>query len=411
MKDSLHNPPQRIALIVVAAGRGSRSGLATGPKQYHLLAGIPVIARTLTAFEAFFKPSDIVIVIHKDDRQLALAAIASLSGANDYQCVDGGETRQASVRCGLEALAASPTPPDQVLIHDAARPFVSVAFLDEIIRAIKQNPSDALLPVLPIAETIKTINEQGVVVETLDRQGRFTAQTPQIFPFADIMALHRKAAAQGRDDFTDDAALYEWASMPVKTISGSPENVKLTYFKDFQKAEAELMNPKSPTIPDIRVGNGYDVHRFGPGSKVHLCGVAIPHEKTLSGHSDADVGLHALTDALLATCSAGDIGDHFPPSDPQWRGAASHIFLTHAAKIVRDHGGVILNVDVSLVAEAPKIAPFRSQMCAKLAELLGLAPHRCSVKATTNERMGFVGRNEGIAAIATASVYYGDLNG
>jgi len=389
-----------MGLVIVAAGRGARAGLDSGPKQYHRLSGRALIARTLDAFQDFVAPSETCIVIHADDDALLAEA---LGADRAYLTVHGGASRQASVRAGLEALAAAAPGITHVMIHDAARPFVSRALLDGIRAAAAAHPDSGILPVLPIAETIKRV-ESGAVGGTVSRDGLYTAQTPQTFPLAAIVDVHQRAAAEGRGDFTDDAALFEWAGLPVVATEGDKANVKLTYAQDFHMAEQQLAD--APALPDIRTGNGYDVHRFGPGDHVMLCGVAIPHTMALSGHSDADVGLHALTDALLATCGAGDIGDHFPPSDPQWKGQASALFLKEAARIVREAGGTILNADVSLVAEAPKIAPHRLAMRELLARLLGIAIERCSVKATTNEQMGFVGRGEGIAAIATASVLY-----
>lgn len=388
-------------LVIVAAGRGDRAGRDGGPKQYRPLAGRALIARTLDAFEGFVAAADTCVVIHADDG----AAFAEAVGADHgLLTVHGGAARQDSVRAGLEALAAARPRLTHVMIHDAARPFVPPALLRRIDAAVRAHPAGGVLPVLPVAETIKRVRD-GLVGETVPREGLFAAQTPQTFPLDAILAVHRRAAAEGRTDFTDDAALFEWAGLPVAAIASDGANVKLTYAQDFEMAERRL-GRTAPAPPDIRTGNGYDVHRFGPGDHVTLCGVAIPHGRALCGHSDADVGLHALTDALLATCGAGDIGDHFPPSDPQWRGQASSLFVEHAAQLVRRAGGTILNADISLIAEAPKIGPHRQDMRAALARLLTIDVGRCSVKATTNEQMGFVGRAEGIAAIATASVAY-----
>lgn len=389
-----------LGLVVVAAGRGERAG-AGGPKQYRPLAGRALIARTLQALQTHVPASRTCIVIHRDDGSLLAEALGP-EMMDAVLVTNGGATRQASVFSGLEALARAAPEITHVMIHDAARPFVAHGLLDAISDALHNRPDQGVLPVLPIAETIKRVSDGGMVTTTVDRSGLHTAQTPQTFPMQAIRDVHSRAAAQARDDFTDDAALFEWAGLPVTAIAGDKANVKLTYARDFEIAEEVLM--QSSPLPDIRMGNGYDVHRFGPGDHVMLCGVAIPHDRALSGHSDADVGLHALTDALLATCGAGDIGDHFPPTDPQWKGQASSLFAEHAASIVRAAGGTIMNADVSIVAEAPKIAPHRLAMRQRLAELLGIDLHRCSVKATTNERMGFVGRAEGIAAIATVSV-------
>jgi 2-C-methyl-D-erythritol 4-phosphate cytidylyltransferase/2-C-methyl-D-erythritol 2,4-cyclodiphosphate synthase len=255
-----------------------------------------------------------------------------------------------------------------------------------------------------VPDTLKRGSADGFVAETVPRAGLFAAQTPQSFSYAPILAAHRAAAAAGIADLTDDAAIAEWAGIPVRLVEGDRENTKLTLARDIELADHKLM---SSSLPDIRTGNGYDVHQLEPGDGVTLCGVFIAHDHRLKGHSDADCALHALTDALLATCGAGDIGDHFPPSDPQWKGAASRIFLEHAARIVRERGGRIMNADISIIAEAPRIGPHRQAMRQALAEFLSIDLERCSVKATTNEKIGFVGRGEGIAAIATATVAFG----
>ena len=288
-----------------------------------------------------------------------------------------------------------------MLIQDAVRPFVEPVMLERTLTAF-QHGARAVLPAIAVADTLKRADANGNVTETVSRSGLFAAQTPQSFHFATILEAHRRAGASGRSDFTDDAAIAEWAGVPVHLVEGSAGNVKLTLQKDIAMADQRL----SHGLPDVRTGNGYDVHQLVEGDGVTLCGLFIPHDQKLSGHSDADVALHALTDALLATCGAGDIGDHFPPSDPQWKGAPSRIFIEHAAKIVRERGGTIMNADVSLIAEAPKVGPHRDVMRARLSEFLGISIDRCSVKATTNEKIGFVGRREGIAAIATATVVY-----
>jgi 2-C-methyl-D-erythritol 4-phosphate cytidylyltransferase/2-C-methyl-D-erythritol 2,4-cyclodiphosphate synthase len=293
------------------------------------------------------------------------------------------------------------------MIHDAARPFVDHALLERIAEAFEQG-HEGLLPALPVTDTLKRAGADGLVHETVPRAGLYAAQTPQSFKLSAIRNAHDKAAALRRDDFTDDASIAEWAGLTVHLIEGSVDNVKLTVKRDIAMADDKLSHAaSSANLPDVRTGNGYDVHQLEPGDGVTLCGVFIPHDQRLVGHSDADVALHALTDALLATCGAGDIGDHFPPSDMQWRGAASKIFLDHAAKLVRQRGGTIMNADISLIAEAPKIAPHRQTMRENLSAILGMSIDRCSVKATTNETIGFVGRREGIAAIATATVVYG----
>lgn len=390
----------RIGMVVVAAGRGERAGASQeGPKQYRNVGGQPVLRRTLEVFAAHASISEIVVAIHPDDADLYAAATSGLGGT--IRAISGGSTRQASTRLGLLALKDGNV--DHVLIHDGVRPFVDPALIDRVIAGI--GPRQGSLPALAVSDTIKKGDGAGLVSGTVDRTGLFAAQTPQGFPFDPILVAHEKAHEEGRDDFTDDAAIAEWAGIPVKIVEGAPDNVKLTWARDIVMADARL-NGTSASFPDIRTGNGYDVHRFAPGDHVTLCGVAIPHDRRLDGHSDADVGLHALTDALLATCGAGDIGTHFPPSDPQWKGAASRIFVEEAVRLVRDKGGRIANADVTLVCEAPKIGPHREAMVAEMADMLGIAPDRVSVKATTNEGLGFLGRREGIAAIATATVAY-----
>jgi 2-C-methyl-D-erythritol 4-phosphate cytidylyltransferase / 2-C-methyl-D-erythritol 2,4-cyclodiphosphate synthase len=390
------------AVILVAAGRGERAGASSeGPKQYRRIGGKPVIVHTLEKFRSIMPDAPVVIVIHPDDEALLANAMRPHKTLSDTITIThGGKTRQQSVLAGLEA--AQGLQPDYVMIHDAVRPFFDQPMLSRIIDAL-DGGADAVLPAMPVADTLKRGSETGHVSDTVSRSGLFAAQTPQSFVYAKILAAHRQAAEAGRDDFTDDAAIAEWAGLPVLLVEGSADNTKLTVKRDLEMANARLI---PAALPDVRTGNGYDVHQLVEGDGVTLCGVFIPHTQALSGHSDADVALHALTDALLATCGAGDIGDHFPPSDPQWRGAASRIFLEHAAKIVRDAGGTIMNADISLIAEEPKIGPHRQIMREKLSEILDISLDRCSVKATTNEKIGFVGRGEGIAAIATATVVF-----
>ena len=392
-----------IGIVIVAAGRGERAGSPDeGPKQYRPIGGRPVIAHTLDTFLRWQKRGPIVVVIHPDDEELyetATAGLASLA-AGDVTLTFGGDTRQRSVYEGLKALSA--TDATHVMIHDAARPFVDHAMLDRIADAF-DNGVEAVLPAVSVTDTLKRGGSDGLVHETVPRAGLYAAQTPQSFLLSEIRSAHEKAAALRRDDFTDDAAIAEWAGLPVSIVEGSIDNIKLTVKRDMTMADERL---SAAALPDVRTGNGYDVHQLVEGDGVTLCGVFIPHDQKLSGHSDADVALHALTDALLATCGAGDIGDHFPPSDMQWKGAPSKIFLEHAARIVREKGGTIMNADVSLIAEAPKVGPHRDRMRQNMADILGISLDRCSVKATTNETIGFVGRREGIAAIATATVVY-----
>lgn len=389
------------AVVIVAAGRGERAGShAEGPKQYRRIGGRPVISHTLDLFVNWQTARRIVVVIHPDDEALfEIARAAALPAGDRLTVVHGGPTRQHSVLAGLEVLADQEI--SHVLIQDAVRPFVEPAILERTLTAF-QHGARAVLPAVAVADTLKRADANGNVAETVSRSGLFAAQTPQSFHFATILEAHRRATASGRTDFTDDASIAEWAGVRVHLVEGSAGNVKLTLQKDIAMADQRL----SHGLPDVRTGNGYDVHQLVDGDGVTLCGLFIPHDQKLSGHSDADVALHALTDALLATCGAGDIGDHFPPSDMQWKGAASRIFLEHAADIVRKNGGTIMNADVSLIAEAPKIGPHREDMRRNLSEFLGISLDRCSVKATTNEKIGFIGRREGIAAIATATVVY-----
>ncbi|WP_105372538.1 bifunctional 2-C-methyl-D-erythritol 4-phosphate cytidylyltransferase/2-C-methyl-D-erythritol 2,4-cyclodiphosphate synthase [Neorhizobium huautlense] len=390
-----------IGIVIVAAGRGERAGSPEdGPKQYRRIGGKPVIAHTLERFLSWSRSGLIVVVIHPDDEALFAAAAAELPSAAKVVTTFGGDTRQRSVYEGLRALSA--TEATHVMIHDAARPFVDHALLDRIAEALDQG-QEGVLPAMPVTDTLKRGGPDHLVHETVPRAGLFAAQTPQSFSLPSIRTAHEKAAALRREDFTDDASIAEWAGLPVVLVEGSADNIKLTVKRDIAMADEKLSHHP---LPDVRTGNGYDVHQLEPGDGVTLCGVFIAHDQRLVGHSDADVAMHALTDALLATCGAGDIGDHFPPSDMQWRGAPSKIFLDHAAKVVRERGGTIMNADISLIAEAPKIAPHRQKMRENLAEILGISLDRCSVKATTNEKIGFVGRREGIAAIATATVVY-----
>jgi 2-C-methyl-D-erythritol 4-phosphate cytidylyltransferase / 2-C-methyl-D-erythritol 2,4-cyclodiphosphate synthase len=396
------NETSSIGILIVAAGRGERAGASSeGPKQYRLIGGRPVITHTLDRFLAWPHSGPVVVVIHPDDRTLFDKAASLLANRAEIRTVDGAATRQGSVLNGLEAMADLGV--THVMIQDAVRPFVSAALFDRIADALDAG-EQAVLPATPVPDTLKRSSADGHVAETVPRAGLYAAQTPQSFAFQPILQAHRAAAASGISHLTDDAAIAEWAGIRVKLVDGDRENTKLTLARDIELADQKFM---LPPLPDVRTGNGYDVHQLEPGEGVTLCGVLIAHDHKLKGHSDADCALHALTDALLATCGAGDIGDHFPPSDPQWKGAASRIFLEHAAKIVRDKGGTIMNADISVIAEAPRIGPHRQAMRQALAEFLSIDIERCSVKATTNEKIGFVGRGEGIAAIATATVVFG----
>jgi 2-C-methyl-D-erythritol 4-phosphate cytidylyltransferase/2-C-methyl-D-erythritol 2,4-cyclodiphosphate synthase len=386
-----------VAALIVAAGRGARAADEQGrPKQYCSVGGLPMLTRTIGAFASHPDVDDILVVIHPDDRALYAAASRTYAGRL-RQAVLGGAKRQDSVRAGLEALAGEA--PAYVLIHDAARPFVSPELITRVISCLDAH--QGALPCLPVADTLKWVT-RGRVVGTTERDQLWRAQTPQGFKFDAILAAHRAAAKA--HEFTDDAGVAEWFGLDMVLVEGSEDNRKLTTPADLKSADA-LLQPKSARAAgNFRVGSGYDVHAFGPGNAVVLCGISIPHSRTLVGHSDADVCLHALTDALLGAIAEGDIGVHFPPSDARWRGAASEVFLKHAARLVKARGGVIMHVDITLLCESPRIGPYRDQMRARVAAMLGLEIAQVSVKATTNEGLGFVGRGEGIAAMATATV-------
>ena len=384
-----------VAAVIVAAGRGQRAG-GEMPKQYRSLGGEPVIRPTLNAFLAHPQIALVQPVIHPDDEPLFRQAAAGLQALSP---VGGGATRQASVRAGLEALGGAATgAPDFVLIHDAARPFLSAELITRAIEAAREH--GAAVPGIPVADTVKTIDEQARVTETLDRSRLRMVQTPQAFAFDLILAAHRRAAAAALDAFTDDAALAEWAGHRVSVFAGETTNVKLTTNEDFARAEVMRL----AALADVRTGNGFDVHAFADGDHVMLGGVRIAHTRGVTGHSDADVALHALVDAILGALAEGDIGAHFPPSDPQWRGAPSAKFLAFACERVRARGGVIAHLDATIVCEAPRIGPHRDAMRARIAEIAGIPVGRVAVKATTSEKLGFTGRNEGIVALATATV-------
>lgn len=341
-----------------------------------------------------------VVVHHPDDEELCKAALSELWCQVDL--VEGGETRQASTLAGLEAL--SPFSPLYVHIHDAARPFLTCQQITAINRAL--TPLNGALLATPITDTIKRVDTGHMVRRSIDRTGLYAAQTPQAFPFLAIKQAHESAARLDDLVFTDDSAIAEWANIPVKVVVTDSTNFKITWSDDVERADTQMKIKQGVLYPDIRVGNGYDAHRYTLGDSVTLCGIVIPHSRTLLGHSDADVGLHALTDALLATCSAGDIGMHFPPSDEKWRNLPSSNFVTFARDLILQKQGRIANVDITFIAEEPRIGPYRNLMVGNVAELLSLDHDRVSIKATTNENMGFIGRKEGIAALATASVIF-----
>lgn len=382
----------KTAAIIVAAGRGLRAG-GGGPKQYRTIGGRPVIARAMEPFCAHPQVFAVQPITNPDDVALFNEAVAGLR----YQDpANGGATRQASVHAGLEALADQA--PEIVLIHDAARPFVSPAVIERAIAAAQI--TGAAVPTAPVVDTIKVVNDKGHVEATPERARLRIAQTPQAFRFDVILAAHRRAAAEGRDDFTDDAALAEWAGLTVATFEGDPANMKLTTPEDFSREEARL----AASLGDIRMGTGYDVHAFGDGDHLMICGVRVPHTRGFLAHSDGDVGLHALVDAILGALADGDIGSHFPPSDDKWKGAASDKFLEYAVGRVTARGGKIANLEVTLICERPKIGPLRDAMRTRISEISGVPVSRVAVKATTSERLGFTGREEGIAATAAATI-------
>ena len=381
-----------VAAVVVAAGRGLRAG-GDLPKQYRKLAGEPVIRSCLSLFAWHGEIAAVQAVIHPDDQASFDAAAA---GLRLLPAVPGGATRQASVRAGLEALSARA--PDIVLVHDAARPFCSAELVSRAIVACAA--TGAAIPALEVTDTIKRVDAGGHVTGTLDRAQLRAVQTPQAFAFPALLEAHRRALKEGREDFTDDAALAEWAGLKVAVFAGESGNVKLTTDDDFARAEARRIS----NLPDLRIGSGFDVHAFADGDHVMLGGVRIAHERGLTGHSDADVALHALVDAILGALADGDIGKHFPPSDPRWRGAASDQFLKFAVERVTKRGGRISHLDVTIVCEAPRIGPHRDAMRQKIAQIAEIAVERVAVKATTSEKLGFTGRGEGIAAMATATV-------
>jgi 2-C-methyl-D-erythritol 4-phosphate cytidylyltransferase / 2-C-methyl-D-erythritol 2,4-cyclodiphosphate synthase len=374
--------------LVVAAGRGTRLK-GRQPKQYLPVGGRPLLRHALETLRSHRGVTGLRVVYHPDDDALYRAAA---EGLDLLAPVAGGAARQDSVRLGLESLAS--LAPDLVLIHDAARPFVDAAIIDRVLAALADAP--AAIPALPVADTVKRAQGDHVAA-TIDRSALWRAQTPQGFRYADILAAHRAAAG---NDLPDDAAVAERAGLAVRLVAGSEENFKVTNPEDFLRAEQVV----AARLGDVRTGQGFDVHPFGPGDHIMLCGVKVPHDRALVGHSDADVGLHALTDAILGALGAGDIGLHFPPSDPQWRGAPSHKFLAHAAALCSKAGGRIAHVDVTIVCEAPRVAPNRAAMVRRIAEILALDESRVSVKATTTERLGFTGRGEGIAASAVATL-------
>ena len=375
--------------LIVAGGAGQRFG-AERPKQYLDLAGKPVLRRTVEAFLRHPQVNDVRVVIDPAWRE---AYDAAVSGLGLPAPVAGGASRQDSVRNGLEAIAADGAP-DLVLIHDAARPLIDDATIGAVIAALGDKPG--AIAAVQVADTLKRGND-GSIGATVDREGLWRAQTPQGFRFPAILEAHRAAAGLS---LTDDAAVAERAGLAVALVPSKEDNFKVTTPDDLTRATRAIMS----SLWDVRTGSGFDVHRFTDGDFVTLCGLQVPHSHGLEGHSDADVGLHALTDAILGALAAGDIGSHFPPTDPRWRGADSAKFLRHAADLVAERGGVIAHADVTIICERPKVGPHRAAMAERIAEILGIEVGRVSVKATTTEQLGFTGRREGIAAQAVATV-------
>ncbi|MBL4689991.1 MAG: bifunctional 2-C-methyl-D-erythritol 4-phosphate cytidylyltransferase/2-C-methyl-D-erythritol 2,4-cyclodiphosphate synthase [Rhodospirillales bacterium] len=372
--------------LVVGAGEGLRFG-GEVPKQYRRLAGHAILRRSLMAFLDHPEVTSVQAVIHPNHQDLYQDAVRGLSLPSP---VHGGATRQESVALGLESLADNP--PARVLVHDAARPLVDHGVISRVLAALETSPG--AVPALAVADTLKR-GDGRFVDTTVERAGLWRAQTPQGFHFDDLLAAHRHA---GGEELTDDAAVAERAGLAVAMVEGAEDNFKVTEPQDLIRAERMLGGG------EVRTGFGLDVHRFEDGDHVTLCGVVIAHDFALQGHSDADVGLHAVTDALLGAIGAGDIGAHFPPTDPQWKGTPSDVFLRHAGELLAARGGRIANLDVTLICEAPKIGPHRESMTKRIAEILEISQDRVSVKATTTERLGFTGRGEGIAAQAVATV-------
>jgi 2-C-methyl-D-erythritol 4-phosphate cytidylyltransferase/2-C-methyl-D-erythritol 2,4-cyclodiphosphate synthase len=372
--------------VVVGAGRGHRFG-GDIPKQYRMLGGMPVLRKTVSAFISHPDIDAVLSVIHPDDLELFRTAT---EGLDVLDPVWGGATRQDSVRSGLESLENRS--PDLVLIHDAARPFISNDVITGVLVGLKSYKG--AIPSLAVTDTLKR-GDNGRFIGTVSREGLYRAQTPQGFHFGDLIAAHRSTAGM---ELTDDSAVAESAGLDVAITPGSEDNFKITTQEDLDKAERMVSSGET------RTGLGFDVHQFCDGDSVTICGVKVPFEQSLLGHSDADVGLHAITDAILGAIGEGDIGMHFPPSDPQWKGEPSDTFLRHAGNLVNKRGGSLSNIDLTIICEKPKIGPHREKMRARIAEILGISLDRVGLKGTTTERLGFTGRGEGVAAQAIATV-------
>ncbi|MEC9345207.1 MAG: bifunctional 2-C-methyl-D-erythritol 4-phosphate cytidylyltransferase/2-C-methyl-D-erythritol 2,4-cyclodiphosphate synthase [Pseudomonadota bacterium] len=384
------------AALIVAAGRGTRLG-ADLPKQYLPLGEAPVLRRTVRAFLDHPAIDRVLVVIGPDDLPLYRMAVGDLDLPAP---VTGGASRQASVLNGLLALQDHGI--KRVLIHDGARPFVDSATIDRVLGALDDDPG--ALPCIPVVDSLKR-GAGDMVAEPVTRDGLWRAQTPQGFRFAEILAAHEAAAGL---NLTDDVEVAQRAGLAVRMVEGTEANFKITTADDMERAQAFVRESNGASVPaDIRTGSGFDVHRYADGRPMIICGITLPHPRGLLGHSDADVGLHAITDALLGAIAAGDIGDHFPPTEPRWKGEPSDTFLRFAGDLVRRRGGTILSIDITIICETPKIKPHREAMRNRIGEILGLDVERISVKATTTEKLGFTGRAEGIAAQAVATVRMG----
>jgi 2-C-methyl-D-erythritol 4-phosphate cytidylyltransferase/2-C-methyl-D-erythritol 2,4-cyclodiphosphate synthase len=385
-----------VVAVIVAGGSGLRAGGGL-PKQYQLVGGKPVIRWTLEAFLAHPLISKVQTVIGIGHEALFAQATEGLTAL--LTPVAGGGSRQDSCRAGIEACAGFA--PDKILIHDAARPFLSPDLISNVINELDY--AAAVIPGLPVADTMKYA-PSGMIEKTVDRASLWFVQTPQGFRFNQILTAHRQALADGKTAFTDDAAVAEYAGMKVQIVAGEQKNRKLTTSHDIFEADREHSLRRFETLPDVRIGQGIDFHVFEKGSHVTLCGVEIPHTHKLKGHSDADVALHAVTDAILGAIGESDIGQHFPPTDKQWKGAASSIFIAKAMELLKARGGMLAHIDITVLAEAPRIGPHLSAMKASLQVMLGLSLDRIAIKATTTEKMGAIGRKEGMSASAIATV-------
>jgi 2-C-methyl-D-erythritol 4-phosphate cytidylyltransferase / 2-C-methyl-D-erythritol 2,4-cyclodiphosphate synthase len=385
----------KVAVVIVAGGTGTRAG-GDKPKQYQLIGEKPAIWWTLQAFLTHPMVKYVQVVMGQDHQ--ADFAYAT-QGLILPQPVVGGQTRQESCRIGVEACAD--VDPDIVLIHDAARPFVSHAVIDSVLAGLSF--ADAVIPGIAVADTLK-FAPNGIISRTVDRASLYSVQTPQGFHFQKILAAHRAVVKDNQLGLTDDAAVAEYAGMKVHVVHGDPRNQKLTTQLDINIANEKLMQLKFLEKPDVRVGQGIDFHVFEKGKSVRLCGVDIAHTHKLKGHSDADVALHALTDAILGAIGEGDIGTHFPPSEPEWKNVNSIIFVEKAMFLLKAKGGIVANVDITILAEAPKISPFLEKMKAVLSPVIDVSIDRIAIKATTTEKMGAIGRKEGMAALAVVTI-------